>query len=411
MLHDRPLAVDAPFVGLAPFLRQSIAGADLRPFTQALLESAQADPDNPDVLMNLAIAMHCVGNPEFGLLIQEQALEIKTCYVLPARRQPARLRLLMLMAPGDLAANTPLECLLEDTDIDLIQVYLLPQAPSLDDLPPHDVLLVAMSEVDSPLLRWLTTALADWPTPVINAPQRVPSMARDTASRLLQNVPGLAMPLTCELSRASLLAVASGSTDLPAVAPGHRFPLILRPVGSQAGRDLERIDSPAALSAYLGKVAVDRFYLADFIDYSGADGLFRKMRVVLVDGRPFAAHMAVSSHWMVHYVNAGMYEEAAKREEEAVFMSDFEPFARRHEAALLAIHQRTGLDYLAVDCAETADGQLLIFEVDNTMVVHGMDSEELFPYKRVAIQRVVDAFRDMLFARVANHAVTSECLA
>ena len=32
-----------------------------------------------------------------------------------------------------------------------------------------------------------------------------------------------------------------------------------------------------------------------------------------------------------------------------------------------------------VDCAENQQGELLIFEADNTAVVHNMDSPELFP--------------------------------
>ena len=42
---------------------------------------------------------------------------------------------------------------------------------------------------------------------------------------------------------------------------------------------------------------------------------------------------------------------------------------------------RIGLDYFTIDCAENKRGELLIFEADNTAVVHNMDSPELFPYK------------------------------
>ena len=141
--------------------------------------------------------------------------------------------------------------------------------------------------------------------------------------------------------------------------------------------------------------------LARFIDYSGKDGLFRKMRVALIDGAPFVCHMGVSSNWMIHYLNAGMYEEEWKREEEASFMAGFDVFAQRHRAALEAIWQRTKLDYLCIDCAETPDGQLLVFEIDHAMVVHAMDSEAMFPYKQVHMLKVKEAFRDYLFRLTA----------
>ena len=75
-------------------------------------------------------------------------------------------------------------------------------------------------------------------------------------------------------------------------------------------------------------------------------------------------------------------------------------FALRHAPALQAIHERIGLPYVGIDCAETAAGDLLIFEVDNAMVVHAMDSEAMFPYKKPAMQKVFTAFRQML-ARAA----------
>ena len=60
---------------------------------------------------------------------QAQALAMRRIYDLPAAQQPARLRLLMLMVAGDLSANTPLDCLLEDSDIDLIFYYVTPGDP------------------------------------------------------------------------------------------------------------------------------------------------------------------------------------------------------------------------------------------------------------------------------------------
>jgi hypothetical protein len=111
--------------------------------------------------------------------------------------------------------------------------------------------------------------------------------------------------------------------------------------------------------------------------------------------------MGISSNWMIHYVNAGMYEDAGKREEENAFMEHFDNFSARHRAALDAIYQRTHLDYLCIDCAETRDGKLLIFEIDHTMVVHAMDPEHLFPYKQVHMEKVKTAFRNLLF-RLTN---------
>jgi len=40
-----------------------------------------------------------------------------------------------------------------------------------------------------------------------------------------------------------------------------------------------------------------------------------------------------------------------------------------------------------------------VFEIDHSMVVHAMDTEDLFPYKQVHMQKVQTAFRDFLLRR------------
>lgn len=397
---------DNQFIGLAPFLRMSINGGDLRPICTDLLTKAAADPENSNLWMNLSTAMLCIEQRDIGLSIQSQALEMSRIYHLAAATQPAKLRLLMLMAPGDLAANTPLDCLLENCDIDIIYYYLSPGEPLLQPIPDHDVLMVAFSELEDndALIEILGQKLKNWPRPVINAPLRIPSTRRDTASQLLRNSPGLCIPPTFRVSRVKLQSVANSTCKLSDLLADHDFPVILRPLDSHAGRDLAKIETRTELTEYLSRVEDEIFFLSKFIDYSGQDGHFRKFRVAIIDGTPFACHMAVSSHWMIHYVNAGMYEDAAKRVEERLFMENFDHFVHRHQTALNEIYQRTGLDYLCIDCAETRSGELLIFELDHAMVVHAMDNEDLFPHKRIHMAKVSSAFRDFLTRLVSQEA-------
>ena len=115
--------------------------------------------------------------------------------------------------------------------------------------------------------------------------------------------------------------------------------------------------------------------------------------------------MGISAHWMIHYLNAGMADSAAKRAEEEAFMRDFDRgFARRHASALQGISERFGLDYLVIDCGETRSGELLVFEVCTGAVVHAMDPVEVFPYKRAHMDRIFAAFRSLLL----RHAAESE---
>jgi len=391
---------ETAYLGLAPFLRLSIGGEDLRPIAQALLEKAGQDEENAHLWMNLSTAFFCIGQREHGLLIQEQALCMQRSYRIAAATQPARFRLLVLMVAGDISENTPIDCLLEGSDIDLLYYFATADAPLPANLPEHDMLLVAIcdAEANHSTLKALAPLLSDWSKPVINAPQHIFNTGRDTASALLQQVDGLLMPPTRQIDREILQAIIRGEVLINDVFDGCKFPIILRPVGSHAGRDLDKVDDLQGITDYLAKVDESTFFLSRFIDYSGDDGLFRKFRIALIAGQPFACHEGISAHWMIHYLNAGMYENAEKRAEEAGFMDNFAEFAEHHKAALAAIYQRSKLDYICIDCAETRNGELLIFEIDHAMVVHAMDPEDIFPYKQVHMRKVRQAFEDFLFS-------------
>lgn len=422
---EQPVAGPSPsrYLGLAPFLRRSIAGDDLQAFGQQLLDRAKAAPDDANHWMNLAIATQCLGQLEAGVALQQQALALQRTYYLPATLQPARLRVLLLVAAGELSANTPLDCLFERSDLDLVLHFVDAHALSTlqgrgawpEQLPDHDVLMVGIgvSNGTVALLRQLQPLLAHWPKPVVNAPQHILHTDRAAASALLQQAPGIRMPPTVRCPRLQLQGVVEGQQRLTvavdAVDPDNlfhpfAFPFIVRPVNSQGGHGLDRIQNGEQLATYLDRIDAAEFFVAPFVDYRGEDGYFRKIRVALVQGHAFVCHMAVSAHWMVHYVNAGMYEEAWKRAEEAAFMDAFEDFALRHQAALHAIHARTQLDYVCIDCAETRDGQLLIFEIDHAMVVHAMDLEHQFPFKQIHMRKVQDALRHYLLGRHVDQA-------
>lgn len=393
------------FLGLAPFLRMSIAGEEFTQFAQDLVVLVQQNPDNAIMWMNLATVMLCLQHTEQGLDIQHQALAMEQVYTYPAKQQPPKLRLLMLMVPGILSVNVPLDCLLENTDIELIYYYITPEAPFEAPIPEHDLLMVGISATTENqfLLQQLESLTSQWPVPVINLPEHVQKSERHTASTLLQNKPGLTIAQAHQVTFETLSDVVAGNIPLP----GSDFPIILRPAGSHGGHGLEKITDREALAGYLERVQVENYFLSRFIDYSNEDGQFRKYRISLIDGKPYACHMAISSNWMIHYVNAFMYEDAKKREEEAAFLNQFEHFAARHKHALQAIYDTTQLDYLGIDCAETQDGDLLVFEIDPAMVVHAMDSEAMFPHKQIHMNKVKTACRELLLSRAFAHTDTS----
>jgi hypothetical protein len=389
----------APLIGVAPLLRRALLKDDLRPLGAALLARAQANPLDANAYFDFSTVLQLTGEREYALAVQAEAIRIQPFYILPAKQPVTGLRLLVVMGPGDLMSNTPIEFLLEESDVALDLLFLTPDFTWPDSVPEHDLMMVAMAESESnqPLLHQVARAVADWPRPVINLPERIAVLSRDGVCAALDGIEGVLLPLTARTDRANLLALAADATHLSNLLPGDRFPLIVRPLGSHAGQNLEKISTPADLGDYLSRVDGERFYLSRFVDYRSADGMFRKYRIALIEGIPYICHFAVSEHWMIHYLNAGMDESAEKRRQEAECMAGFDDgFAVRHALALIAVFERLGLPYLGIDCAETQDGQFLVFEIDNAMIIHAMDSEELYGYKRPAMQRVFAAFRTML---------------
>jgi glutathione synthase/RimK-type ligase-like ATP-grasp enzyme len=390
----------APLIGVSPLMRRAFREEDIAPLATALVERAEANPQDAHAFLDCSTALQLTGHRELALAVQAEAIRLQQHYRLPLPALAPALRLLVIMGPGDLMANTPIEFLLEESDVALELFYVSDELPlpSLESLPPHDVLMVAVAESDAN--KQLLARLADWlkehPT-VLNRPEKIARLSRNSVCGMLAAIGGLYMPRTARITRAQLVALNERPASLAELLPDASFPLIVRPIGSHAGHDLEKVDSASMLAAYLERVNAEGFYLSPFVDYRSADGTFRKYRVALIEGQAFVCHYAISSHWMVHYLNAGMQESAEKRALEAECMAHFDQtFARQHAAALVQIDQRIGLPYLGIDCAEMPDGQLLIFEVDNAMIVHAMDDEQMYPYKKPAMQKVFTAFRRLL---------------
>lgn len=393
----------APLIPLPEITRMAFAGVDLAPLGAELLERLRSDPADAPALMDLSRVL-LARSLEASLTAQRQALALSQLYHVRRPSQKASLRLLALLAPGDPTANTPIEYLLDGSDVALDVLYLGDGLPLPVALPEHDALFIGIGECDGTraLLQFLAGFLSAWPRPVINAPARILDLSRDGAGRMLAGLPGVEVPLATRLERRQLAALGRGEIGCAALRIDGDFPLIARPVGSHMGQGLARLDGPQAIGPFLDGCPAAELFVSRFVDYAGADGRYRKYRVVLIDGRPFACHLAVGDDWLVHYQKAGMEQSADKRAEEEAFMARFDhDFAARHRLALTAIAARAGLDYLGIDCAESRDGRLLVFEIDNAVLVHAMDPVDRFPYKQPAMRRLFAAFAALLRQRVS----------
>jgi hypothetical protein len=395
----------APSLGLAALGRLVFEGDQLARVWNDLFARLTADPADAGAKLDISTLLQMRGERQKGLELQTAALGECRGYR-TVHGAGGGLRVLAFMAAGDLMTNTPLDFLLEGSDVELISWYVDGDLPSPDEVPEHDLAFLAISQADdgSAALARLAGAFAAWPRPVFNGvPELIAALTRDGVADAFAGHPRVVCPATRRVERCALEAVAAGASPISALHAGLRFPVIARPIGSHAGNGLEKLNDAAALAAYLATHPEAAFFVAAFFDYAGADGRFRKLRVAFVAGRPFIAHMAVSERWMVHYLNADM-GEAVHRQEEAQMMATFdEGFAERHREAFEALCATFGLDYFGIDCAETPDGRLLVFEADVAMIVHAMDPAELYPYKKPAMAKLFAGFVEGLEASAGRH--------
>jgi hypothetical protein len=135
--------------------------------------------------------------------------------------------------------------------------------------------------------------------------------------------------------------------------------------------------------------------LIEYIDYRSADGYFRKYRFIFVDGQVLPYHLAIGNDWKVHHTNTDMvYHQWMQQEEEAFLSEPTTVFNAGHYQVLQAIQQRVGLEYFGIDCGLDRSGNLVVFEVNASMLVHARNED--FPYKAPFVLRIKQAFDAML---------------
>jgi hypothetical protein len=398
-----PSGVTAPTyadrIGFAQLTRSAFEGGDLYPLRERLLARIEEGTAEAGEGLDLSLIAQLLGEKEAGLVIQTEVLSFHQLFRTPCAAPKPRLRVLALAADIDMGGNTPIDFLLEDSDIELLTLYVVKGIGLPDTLPEHDVAIVIASDSEEcrEALALIEKAAPHWPKPLLNRPDLIGNLDRDKLYRLLTGVPGLDIPVTAPTTRAQLSELSQGRIVCEEITGELRFPMIVRPRGTHAGVGLAKLDDAGALAAYLAERQEQDFFVARFVDYASPDGLYRKYRLAMVDGEPYACHMAIADRWDIWYLNAFMAFSEEKRAEEAVFMLNFDhAFAARHKIALDEMSRRVGLDYFIVDCAENQNRELLVFEADNTAVVHNMDPPAVFPYKSPQMRKIFAAFTAML---------------
>jgi glutathione synthase/RimK-type ligase-like ATP-grasp enzyme len=219
---------------------------------------------------------------------------------------------------------------------------------------------------------------------VINSPANVLQTRRTDAHRFSE-VPGLVTPVTITLPRTMLHCHGLG------------FPLLVRTPGFHTGRNFVRVERPDDLASAVERLPGKELTVIQYLDARGADGKFRKYRVMMIDGHLFPLHLAISSDWKVHYFAAEMAENESYRAQDAEFLEHMpDVLGARAMDALAIIQTVLGLDYGGIDFGLSPTGDVLLFEANATMVVNPPEAGEKWEYRRAPVQRIFAAVRSML---------------
>ncbi len=255
-------------------------------------------------------------------------------------------------------------------------------------LPPHHILFNAIGDADlcEDALELAQALVAG--APVINPPAAVMATTRQNNAVRLGALTDVVAPRTLHLSRAALQTGDIGAFGFAG------YPVLLRAPGFNTGRFFKRVSEARDLASALDDMPGEAFLLISYLHSQGADGQFRKYRVMVIDGDLYPAHMAVSPDWKVHYFTSAMADNADYRCEEAAFLADMPGvLGARAMSALAAIARTLGLDYAGIDFGLDAEGRLLLYEANAGMVLQKPGNDPRFAYRHAAIEAMAAALQ------------------
>lgn len=302
------------------------------------------------------------------------------------KEEPVRLLLLVAAEGGNIPLRQHIDNHIFQTTAVFAEFY-----DEHKPLPPHDIVFNSIGDADlcKTALEAATKLLAHTSAPVINPPEKILATERVENARRLGGLENIRTAKTVLMTKEKILQCSVLS-----------FPLLLRAPGFHTGQHFVKVDRPDQLSEAAASLPGTELLVMECLDARGGDGLTRKYRVMMIDGKLYPLHMAISSDWKVHYFTAAMSGQPQYQAEEKKFLEDMPAvIGVRAVAALERIKDSLELDYGGVDFGLDKEGNVLLFEANATMVIHPPALEEQWDYRRPATDRAIKAVRELLRQR------------
>jgi glutathione synthase/RimK-type ligase-like ATP-grasp enzyme len=388
ILHhpDNPMA----HVNLGNLLLRANRHTEARKHYETALK---ADPDHAAAHQGMGAVLADEGDREGAREHFSKGFRGHAVSTLPYRGSGPPIPLLQLVSSG--GGNIPTAPFLDDC-VFLTSVVVADHLDPTVPLPPHGLIFNAIGDAElcENALEAAIRLTSRSKAPLINDPRAVMRTGRIDNAAHLARLPGVVTAKTLSVRR----AILAGPTAAAWMADhGFAFPLLLRSPGYHTGRNFVLVEKASDLAGAVAELPGEEILAIEYLDARGKDGNARKYRVMMIGGKLFPLHLAISRNWKVHYFTSDMADKPDHRQEEMAFLEDMRSvLGDKAVAALHAICNALGLDYAGIDFAVNADGDLLLFEANATMVIASPDNDPRWAYRRGAITAVIEAVVEMI---------------
>src|SRR6201997_4812098 len=190
-------------IGMARLAKMAFDGRDLRPKWAELIAKLLDGAADAGEGIDLSLIAQLLGDKQAGLAIHPEVLRSHELFRSSCVSTNPRLRVLALAAATDMGSNTPIEFLLEESGIELMMLYVIPEVELPTPLPDHDIAIVIASDSEDcrDALRKIGVLASNWPRPLLNPPHLVGNLDRDKLHGLLAGIDGLVIPTTTAVTR------------------------------------------------------------------------------------------------------------------------------------------------------------------------------------------------------------------
>ena len=233
------------------------------------------------------------------------------------------------------------------------------------------------------------------PLRYFNRVSDVRKTSRDRLPETLSNIPGCRLPRTKSAQAETFDELAKLCEAFGA------WPLIIRARGYHGGKYMKLVENPAELDAIRDESWLyGDIQLIEFMDYRNEQNLYRKIRVIMVDGVPYARHAISSDDWLIHAASRSeiMDHDMNLCRQEARFLDDLrDQGLKKYAGVFNAMQERIGLDIWGIDFA-LVNEEIIVFEANACMIFLHQEfgKDDRYRYLEPHIRTLKRAVKKML---------------